>query len=159
MVYQQGPIATIPAPRSPGEVLAGRDPGYELVYASGFPAVSPDGRHLVVSERTGRGRPDDRTQLALWKTDGTEPRRIFRAEGSALAPQWSADGQWIVFGVGNYFLARTRPGQVMMVRPDGSDARVLTTGAGQRRVPELSRRTGTRSCTASGATRRAACAS
>ena len=99
--------------------------------------MSPDGRHLVVSERTGRGRPDDRTQLALWNTDGTEPRRIFRADGSALAPQWSADGQWIVFGVGNYFLARTRPAQVMMVRPDGSDARVLTTGAGNAGFPSF----------------------
>ena len=137
VVYQQGPIATIPAPRSPGEVLASRDPDYELVYASGFPAVSPDGRHLVVSERTGRGRPDDRTQLALWTTDGTEPRRIFRAEGSALAPQWSAAGDWIVFGVGNYFLARTRPGQVMMVRPDGSAARVLTTGPGNAGFPSF----------------------
>ena len=137
VVYQQGPIATIPAPRSPGEVLASRDPGYELVYASGFPAVSPDGRHLVVSERTGRGRPDDRTQLALWNTDGTEPRRIFRAEGSALAPQWSADGQWIVFGVGSYFLGRTRPAQVMMVRPDGTDARALTTGPGNAGFPSF----------------------
>ena len=137
VVYQQGPIATIPAPRSPGEALASRDPDYELVYASGFPAVSPDGRHLVVSERTGRGRPDDRTQLALWNTDGTQPRRIFRAEGSALAPQWSADGRWIVFGVGSYFLGRTRPAQVMMVRPDGTGARALTTGPGNAGFPSF----------------------
>lgn len=137
VVYQQGPIATIPAPRSPGAALASRDPDYELVYASGFPAVSPDGRHLVVSERTGRGRPDDRTQLALWNTDGTQPRRIFRAEGSALAPQWSADGQWIVFGVGSYFLGRTRPARVMMVRPDGTGVRVLTTGPGNAGFPSF----------------------
>lgn len=138
VVYQHGPIATIPAPRSPGEVLAGRDPRFELVYASGFPAAAPDGRRLVVSERTGRGRPDDRTQLAVWSTDGTDPRRIFRAAGSALAPQWSADGQWIVFGVGNYFLARTRPAHLMRVRPDGSDARRLTTGPGNAGFPSFS---------------------
>ncbi len=138
VVYQQGPIETIAAPRSPGEVIAAAEPGYELVYASGFPAVSPDGRHLVVSERTGRGRPDDRTGLAVWNTDGTDPRRIFRAEGSALAPQWSADGEWIVFGVGNYFLARTRPAHLMMVRADGSDGRVLTTGEGNAGFPSFS---------------------
>ena len=138
LVYHRGMIATIAAPRSPGEVLAGRDPDFELLYASGFPAVSPDGRQLVVSERTGRGRPDDRTALAVWNTDGTTPRRIFRAQGSALAPQWSHDGEWIVFGVGNYFLARTRPAQIMMVRPDGSETQTLTTGSGNAGFPSFS---------------------
>ena len=129
VVYQQGPIATIARPRAPGEVLAGRDPGFELRYASGFPAVSPDGRLLVVSERTGRGRPDDRTGLAVWGTDGDDPRRIFRGDGSVMAPQWSPDGEWIVFGAGGYFGARrTRPGRVMVVRPDGSDPRAVTEG-------------------------------
>ena len=138
VVYQRGPIATIAEPRAPGEVLSGRDPQFELVYASGFPAVSPNGRWLVLSERTGRGRPDDRTALAVWDTDGTHPRRIFSAEGSVLAPQWSSDGRWIAFGVGNYFLARTRPGRVMMVKPDGSEARTLTTGPGNAGFPSWS---------------------
>ncbi len=138
VVYHQGMIATIAAPRSPGEVLAGSDPNFELIYASGFPAVSPDGQQLVVSERTGRGRPDDRTGLAVWNTDGTSPRRIFRAEGSALAPQWSHDGEWIVLGVGSYFLARTRPAQIMMTRPDGSEIRRLPTGPGNAGFPSLS---------------------
>ena len=129
VVYQQGPIATIARPRAPGEVLAGRDPGFELRYASGFPAVSPDGRRLVVSERTGRGRPDDRTGLAVWGTDGADPRRIFRGDGSVMSPRWSPDGEWIVFGAGGYFGARrTRPGRVMVVRPDGSDPRAVTEG-------------------------------
>ena len=129
VVYQQGPIATIARPRAPGEVLAGRDPGFDLRYASGFPAVSPDGRRLVVSERTGRGRPDDRTGLAVWGTDGADPRRIFRGDGSVMSPQWSSDGEWIVFGAGGYFGARrTRPGRVMVVRPDGSDPRAVTEG-------------------------------
>ena len=138
LVYQRGPIATIAEPRAPGVVLHGRDPQFELLYASGFPAVSTDGRQLVVSERTGRGRPDDRTALAVWSTDGANPRRIFRAEGSALAPQWSSDGRWIVFGVGNFFLARTRPAQVMIVKPDGSAARTLTTGPGNAGFPSFS---------------------
>ena len=138
VVYHQGMIATIAAPRSPGDVLAGTDPDFELVYASGFPAVSPDGRRLVVSERTGRGRPDDRTALAVWNTDGTSPRRVFRGEGSVLAPQWSHDGEWIVFGVGSYFLARTRPAQLMVARPDGSETRSLTTGSGNAGFPSFS---------------------
>ncbi len=138
VVYHDGPIETIEARRPPGEILAASDPRYELVYASGFPAVSPDGRRLVVSERTGRGRPDDRTALAVWNTDGTDPRRIFRADGMVFAPQWSADGEWIVVGVGNYFHARTRPAHLMMMRPDGSDTRVLTTGEGNAGFPSFS---------------------
>ena len=138
VVYQRGPIATIAAPRAPGEALVGRDADIELLYASGFPAVSPDGRHLVVSERTGRGRPDDRTALAVWNIDGTNPRRIFRGKGSVMSPQWSPDGEWIVFGVGNYFLERTRPAAVMMVRRDGSEERTLTTGPGNAGFPSFS---------------------
>ena len=138
VVYQRGPIATIARPRAPGEKLQGIDAALDLRYASGFPAVSPDGRRLVVSERTGRGRPDDRTSLAVWSTDGGEPRRIFRGDGSVMSPQWSPDGEWIVFGMGNYFLARTRPGRVMLVRADGSEAHAITQGAGNAGFPSFS---------------------
>jgi Tol biopolymer transport system component len=138
VVYHSGPIATIAEPRSPGPPLFGRHPQFELVFASGFPAVSADGRQLVVSERTGRGRPDDRTGLAVWDTDGTNPRRIFRADGSAMAPQWSPDGRWIAFGAGRFFLERVNPGRVMIVTPDGRDARPLTTGSGNAGFPSWS---------------------
>jgi Tol biopolymer transport system component len=77
VVYHSGPISTIPAPRTPGQWLYARDPRFDLVFGSGFPAVSPDGRQLAVSERTGRGSPDDRTSLVVWNADGTNPRRIF----------------------------------------------------------------------------------
>jgi TolB protein len=138
VVYQSGVIATIPEARRPGTPVSGRDPRFELVFASGFPAVSPDGRQLVVSERTRRGSPDDRTALAVWNTDGTNPRRVFRADGSAMSPQWSFDGRWIAFGAGNFFLARTRPAQIMIVKPDGSEARTLTTGPGNAGFPSWS---------------------
>jgi Tol biopolymer transport system component len=138
VVYQSGPITTIPESRPPGGLLSGRDSKYELLYASGFPAVSPDGRHIVLSERTRRGSPDDRTALAIWNSDGTNPRRIFRADGSAMSPQWSADSRWIVFGAGSFFLERIRPAQIMIVKPDGSEARALTTGPGNAGFPSWS---------------------
>ena len=139
VVYHSGPIETIPAARRPGGSLYGRDPQYDLRFASGFPAVSPDGRQIAVSERTGRGSPDDRTSLVVWNTDGTNPRRIFHAEGSLMSPSWSADGQWIVFGAGSYFVTRaTRPAQIMIVKPDGSGARALTTGPGNSGFPSWS---------------------
>jgi Tol biopolymer transport system component len=61
VVYHRGPIETIPEARKPGGSLYSRDSQYDLRFASGFPAVSPDGRQIAVSERTGRGTPDDRT--------------------------------------------------------------------------------------------------
>ena len=63
VVYHRGPIETIPAARKPGGSLYSGDPQYDLRFASGFPAVSPDGRQIAVSERTGRGTPDDRDLL------------------------------------------------------------------------------------------------
>jgi len=139
VVYHSGPITTIPEPRSPGPLLFSRDSQFELVYASGFPAVSADGRQLVLSERTRRGRPDDRTALAVWNTDGTNPRRIFRAQGSAMGPQWSADGRWIAVGAGTFFVERRlNPAQVMIVKSDGSEARPLTTGSGNAGFPSWS---------------------
>ncbi len=139
VVYHAGSIETIPAARRPGGSLAGRHPQYDLRFASGFPAVSPDGRQIAVSERTGRGNPDDRTSLVVWNTDGTNPRRIFHAEGSLMSPQWSPDGQWIVFGTGSYFVARaTQPAHIMIVKPDGSGARSLTTGPGNSGFPSWS---------------------
>lgn len=139
VVYHSGAIETIPAARKPGGSLYSGDPQYDLRFASGFPAVSPDGRQIAVSERTGRGSPDDRTSLVVWNTDGTNPRRIFHAEGSLMSPSWSADGQWIAFGAGSYFVSRaTHPAQIMIVRPDGSGARALTTGAGNSGFPSWS---------------------
>jgi Tol biopolymer transport system component len=139
LVYHSGPIATIPAPRAPGQPLAGRDQRFELLFASGFPATSPDGKQLVVSERTGRGNADDRTALVVWQTDGTNPRRIFRGDASAMGPQWSADGRQIVFGAGSYFLGRKgHPAQIMMIGADGSKPQPLPTGPGNAGFPSWS---------------------
>ena len=56
-----------------------------------------------------------------------------------MSPSWSADGRWIVFGAGSYFAARaTSPAQIMIVKPDGSEARALTTGPGNSGFPSWS---------------------
>ncbi len=138
LVYHSGPIATIPEPRAPGGKLASRDPQMDLRFASGFPAVSADGRHLVVSERTGRGNPDDRTALVVWGTDGANPRRIHRADAPVMGPHWSPDGRQIVFGAGSFFLGRTRPAQLVVVGADGTGARALTSGPGNAGFPSWS---------------------
>jgi Tol biopolymer transport system component len=138
VVYHAGQLATMHhASRVPGGSLYGLDPQIALVYASGFPSISADGRQIVVSERvSGAG---DRTALVVWNTDGTNPRRIFRGQSSVMGPEWSRDGRWIAFGAGTFFLERVnRPAQIMIVRPDGSEARAVTTGPGNAGFPSWS---------------------
>lgn len=137
VVYHAGQLATMHHySYVPGTKLLSRDPRFNLVYGSGFPAVSPDGRSMVVSERTPSR---DRMSLVVWDTDGTNPRRIYRDQRSVMGLEWSRDGGWITFGAGSFFLERAgRPAQIMVVKPDGADARAVTSGAGNAGFPSFS---------------------
>ncbi len=139
VVYHAGQLETMHHySNMPGTGLLGiaDDPGFELVHASGWPAVSPDGRTLAVSERTPS---DDRMALVMWNTDGTNPRRVYRDDVTVMGLEWSRDGRWLVFGAGHFFGRRTTDtAQIMIVRPDGSDARALTTGPGNAGFPSWS---------------------
>lgn len=138
VVYHAGQLATMHHySRVPGEKLLGKDPNFDLVYGSGFPAVSPDGQSVVVSERVQSG--GDRTSLVVWDANGTNPRRIYHDQRSVMGLEWSADGRWITFGAGGFFFERVdHPAQIMIVRPGGSDARAVTTGPGNAGFPSMS---------------------
>ena len=143
VVYHAGQMETMHHySNMPGAELLGTvdDPGFELVHASGWPAVSPDGRTLVVSERTGREfRSDDRMALVMWNTDGTNPRRVYRDDVTVMGLEWSRDGHWLVFGAGGFFSQRTtKPSQIMIIRPDGSDASAVTRGSANAGFPSWS---------------------
>ena len=143
VVYHAGQMETMHHySNMPGAELLGTvdDPGFELVYASGWPAVSPDGRTLVVSERTGRAfRSDDRMALVMWNTDGTNPRRVYRDDVTVMGLEWSRDGRWLAFGAGGFFSQRTtKPSQIMIMRPDGSDASAVTKGSANAGFPSWS---------------------
>jgi Tol biopolymer transport system component len=62
--------------------------------------------------------------------DGSGSRTIFYEKGSAAYfPEWSPSKEWIAVGVGAYFGEnRNKPARVMIVRPDGSETRNLTSG-------------------------------
>ncbi len=139
VVYHAGQMETMHHySNTPGTELLGivDDPGFELVHASGWPAVSPDGRTLVVSERTPSG---DRMALVMWNTDGTNPRRVYRDDVTVMGLEWSRDGRWLVFGAGSFFERRTtEPSQIMIVRPEGSDAHAVTKGEGNAGFPSWS---------------------
>ena len=87
VLYHAGQMATMHHySRTPGEKLPGIDPRFELVFASGFPAVSPDGSTIAVSERAPSS---DRMALVMWDTDGTNPRRVYSDEVTLMGLEWS----------------------------------------------------------------------
>ena len=139
VVYQAGQLETMHHySNTPGRKLLGMvdDPGFELVHASGFPAVSPDGSTLVVSERTPS---DDRMALVMWDTDGTNPRRVYSDDVTVMGLEWSRDGEWVTFGAGGFFGERTSaPARIMIMRPDGSDAHQVTNEPGNAGFPSWS---------------------
>jgi Tol biopolymer transport system component len=139
VVYQAGQLETMHHySNTPGRKLLGTvaDPGFDLVHASGWPAVSPDGRTLVVSERTPS---DDRMALVMWDIDGTNPRRVYDADVTVMGLEWSRDGEWLTFGAGSFFLERSSgTAEIMIMRPDGSDARAVTKEAGNAGFPSWS---------------------
>jgi Tol biopolymer transport system component len=137
-VYHAGQLATMHHySRLPGVKLLSRDPQVELVYGSGFPAVSPDARQVVVSERVPGGA--DRSSLVVWDINGTNARRIYSDKRNVMGLEWSRDGRWIAFGAGTFFLERvSNPARIMIIKPDGSSARAVTTGPGNAGFPSWS---------------------
>ena len=102
---------------------------FELANLQAFAAFSRDGRRLAMSERVGA--TNDEYALNVMQADGASAQRVFFEPGTtAMAPGWSPDGNWIVFGHGGGFQTRNTPARVMMMRPDGSDLRPLATGQG-----------------------------
>jgi Tol biopolymer transport system component len=137
VVYQAGQMATMHHySRVPGEKLVSIDPRFELRYGSGFPAISPDGSTIALSERSPR---NDRMALVLWNIDGTNPRRVYQDDVNVMGLEWSRSGEWLAFGAGAFFGARSRaPAQVMIMRADGSDAHPVTKGDGNAGFPSWS---------------------
>jgi Tol biopolymer transport system component len=137
LVYHSGQMATMHHySREPGEKLVSIDPRFELLYASGFPAISPDARRIVVSERAPS---DDRTALVLWDLDGTNPRRVYRDDANVMGLEWSRDGRWLAFGSGAFFTARaSEPARIMIMQSDGSAAHAVTRGGGNAGFPSWS---------------------
>ena len=89
------------------------------------PAWSPDGRTIAFT-RFVNGQ--DRPLSDLAGRDGRAPRSSpTRATGSTFGPAWSPDGSELAFTDWDAGLPR-----IALVRPDGSDERVLTTGPDDR---------------------------
>ena len=100
------------------------DPNYLYRSTDSFPRLSKHGR-LVITEHSMN------SSIAVMDPDGSNRRRVFDAagKGRAFAPCWSPDGQWIAFGIGQWFENRaTSEARIMLMRNDGSELKALTEG-------------------------------
>jgi Tol biopolymer transport system component len=101
------------------------DPDYEYRSTDSFPRLSRDGK-LVITEQAVN------SSIVVMNPDGSGRQRIFDAAGKGLAfaPCWSPDGQWIVFGFGQWFENRlTKPAKLLRMRRDGTGLETLLEGS------------------------------
>ena len=124
-------------PRPQYKLLYSWSPEFEFRYTDVFPSFSPQGELLVTSKDTD-------SSIAVMNKDGSNKRIVFKSstgctdnsdgpcgamEGVAFGPNWSRDGEWIVFGFGGYLrLRKTSVAKIMMIRRDGTDLTELTDG-------------------------------
>ena len=99
-------------------------PGHALkLYASrgaAFPSFNPSATELVSGFQV----------LTISEIDGKNLRVIHQSkEGFCWSPNWSKDGQWIVFNIGGHFAGPETSAHIWKIRPDGSEAVNLTAGS------------------------------
>ncbi|MFP6558106.1 TolB family protein [Paraburkholderia sp. B3] len=132
-----------------GTPLFSFDPEWNYRFIDVFPQLSRDGKQLVYTEKMVN------SSIAVMNTDFTGYRRIYDPSTSGLDPKmiaaglagafqptWSADRQWVAFGVGGWFFTRAyQPGRIARIKADGSmdgKAEFLTDGKENAGFPSYS---------------------
>ena len=101
----------------------GLDPSFDLFSTQGIMlGYSPDGEQLALTAGTSKG-------LTIMNSDGTNAHQVLDNSGKVITfPAWSPDGKTIVFGIGGFFQRPVTPGQLGLIKPDGSELHMLTDG-------------------------------
>lgn len=136
--------------RKPWVKTWSRDPRYELTLTSGGPSFSPKGDRFAF---VGQAENAKGAGVGVAHVGADTSQIVYRDPArNILGPQWSPNGERIIFGIGVFnaffngfhglFLKpedRVEGGaQIAMVNPDGSEFRELTTGPNNNGFPSMS---------------------
>ena len=115
--------------------LFSRNPEFQLLQSEPFPAFSADGSRLVFSQYNFAKPASAGVEMAnaydvsieMLNRDGSAQRTLFYRKGySAFSAAWSPAGDQLALSVGRYFRSPgAPPGQIALVKPDGSDFQLL----------------------------------
>jgi len=106
----------------------------EYRYTDVWPAFSKDGMMVLTAKHEDSSidvmRPDGSERKRIFdvtKQSGLDPNLTKRGLAGAFFPVWSPDGEWVVFGVGEWFTQRGKGrAKLMRVRRDGTGLEQLT---------------------------------
>ena len=132
--------------RPQNKPLYGWDAEWEYRHTDVFPALARDGTLAITWKQQGNSsivtmKPDGSDKRTVFNPadHGLEPRFLDMGLAGAFQPTWSADSQWLAFGVGHWFFQReTHKASIMRVRRDGSGLEKLTDGTVHSGFPSYS---------------------
>ena len=116
------------------QALFSWDPKREYRYTDVWPAFSKDGLMVLTAKGEDGSvdvmRPDGSERKRVYdvtRQSGLDPVLVKRGLAGAFFPVWSPDGEWIVFGVGEWFTQRGKGrAKLMRVKRDGTGLEQLT---------------------------------
>jgi Tol biopolymer transport system component len=120
------------SPVAPNVEVWGGPPetGLRLLRLNGaFPAFGPDARRLALTGGSfGR--------LDVMNVDGSDRRTLYTGQARGLfSISWAHHGDRIAFSLGGVFQGAGGDVDLLTIRPDGSDARRITSGSGNDGFP------------------------